>query len=322
MNTISTAQIRDTGLLSAAIVLGVVIAPQIAILGLPIAAAGIAGLAYRGRALPATIAAALGVAAVAVLQPADVVMAAPAITAVLLAVALLPKLDIQVVGAMLVTVFGLAGAAQETLLFRAQGTTAAAWITVQLNDALVQAEKSAGPSATPETIQQMRDFVHTLVTLIPTVYFMTGFLSAIAVITAIAWAARRSGRTINVPRFSRIDLSPHVLWPFVAGLFLLAASYSAMPGAAIVGAVGLNLVLCVRMLFLLQGMSVAAGVLDRTGVGLGGRILALAALAALDVFTYAVSFTGLLDFWINFRRLSRDGVTPVTPAPWASDRKL
>ena len=317
MNTTSTTQIRDTGLLSAAIVLGVIVAPQIAILGLPIAAAGIAGLAYRGHALAATVAAALGVVAVAVLRPADVVMAAPALTAILLAVALLPKLDIQAVGAMLVAVFGLAGAAQETLFFRSLGTTATAF-----NDALAQAEKSAGPSASPETIQQMRDVVHMLVTLIPTVYFVTGFLSAIAVITAIAWAARRSGRSINVPRFSRIDLSPHVLWPFVAGLFLLAASYSAVPGAAILGVVGLNLVLCVRMLFLLQGMSVAAGVLDRTSVGLGGRILALAALAALDVFTYAVSFTGLLDFWINFRRLPRDGVTPVTPAPWASDRKL
>ena len=125
--------------MSAAIVLGVIVAPQIAILGLPIAAAGIAGLAYRGRALAATIAAALGVVGVAVLQPADVVMAAPAVTVVLLAVALLPKLDIQAVGAMLVTVFGLAGAAQETLLFRVQGTTATVWTTAQLNDALAQA---------------------------------------------------------------------------------------------------------------------------------------------------------------------------------------
>jgi len=41
--------------------------------------------------------------------------------------------------------------------------------------------------------------------------------------------------------------------------------------------------------------------------------LALAALAALDAFTYVVSFTGLVDFWINFRRLPRDGVTPTAP---------
>jgi hypothetical protein len=318
----STAQIRDTGLLSAATVLGVVLTPVIAFVGLPIAAAGIAGLAYRGRALAAAVASALGIVAVALGSPTEVIMVAPALTAVLLAVALLPKVDSQIVGAVLTFVFGLAGAAQQELFFRAQGTTVSASMTAQLNAALQQAERQAGPNATAESIQQMRDFVHLLVTVTPTAYFAAGLLSAVGVIAAIAWAARRSGRAVNVPRFSRIDLSPHVLWPFVAGLFLLAASYSAIPGAAIVGAVGLNLVLCVRMLFLLQGMSVAAGVLDRTGVGLGGRILALAALAALDAFTLAVSFAGLLDFWINFRRLPRDGVTPVTPAPWASDRKL
>jgi hypothetical protein len=74
--------------------------------------------------------------------------------------------------------------------------------------------------------------------------------------------------------------------------------------------VGLNLVLCARTLFVLQGLSVSAGLLDRAGVGLGGRILALAALAALDALTLVVSFVGLLDFWVNFRRLPRDGVTP------------
>jgi len=36
----------------------------------------------------------------------------------------------------------------------------------------------------------------------------------------------------------------------------------------------------------------------------------LAALAALDALTLVVSFIGLLDFWVNFRRLPRDGVTP------------
>ena len=88
-----------------------------------------------------------------------------------------------------------------------------------------------------------------------------------------------------------------------------------MPVWVSVGVVGLNLVLCVRTLFFLQGISVAAGVLDRAGVGLGGRILALAALAALDVPTFVLSFTGLLDFWVNIRRLPREGTAPVVTDP-------
>ena len=101
----------------------------------------------------------------------------------------------------------------------------------------------------------------------------------------------------------------------MAGLFLLAASYASFAGSSMLGVVGLNLVLCARTLFFLQGFSVAAGVLDRAGVGLGGRILALAVLAALDALTLVVSFTGLLDFWVNFRRLPRDGVTPTVAEP-------
>jgi hypothetical protein len=63
-------------------------------------------------------------------------------------------------------------------------------------------------------------------------------------------------------------------------------------------------------------------VLDRTGVGLGGRILAWAALAVLDAFSAWTffSFVGLLDFWINFRRLPRDGATPQSPTTAMSDR--
>jgi hypothetical protein len=106
-----------------------------------------------------------------------------------------------------------------------------------------------------------------------------------------------------------------VLWIFVVGLLLLAASYVSTAESSILGVVGLNLVLCARTLFFLQGFSVAAGVLDRAGVGLGGRILALAVLAALDALTLVLSFTGLLDFWVNFRRLPREGAAPTVAEP-------
>jgi len=149
-------------------------------------------------------------------------------------------------------------------------------------------------------------------------YFVTGLVTAIAVIYGVAWAAKRSGRTVMVPPLARLDLSPHVLWPFVIGLFALAASYSPIAHAATWGTVGLNLVWCCGALFSLQGLGVSAGVLERTGVGPGVRILALAALAVIDAFLAGIplGFVGLVDFWVNFRRLPRDGVTRRHPIPW------
>ena len=313
-------EIRDTTLLAAATVVGAFLSPLLSLVGLPIAAAGIAGLVFRGKTVMAALAATVGVVLVAVAQPADVIFAAPALIAVLLAVVLLPRIDYQIVGLALITVFGLAGFAHDTVALRAQGTNPGKLVSASINQALDQAVKSAGTSASPDAIQRMREVAHAMSTALPTFYFASALAATVAVLVTVAWTARRSGRTVKVPSLSRVDLSPYVLLPFVAGVLLLAASYSAIPGAAVYGAVGLNFVLCVRTLFLIQGLGVAAGVLDRAGVGLGVRILALAALAALDAFTYVLSFAGLLDFWLNFRRLPRDGVTPPLPVPETLDR--
>ena len=308
-----TAGIRDASLLSAAVVLGALMAPQLAFVGLPVAAAGVAGLAYRGKIAMAGVAAVLGVVAVFALQRIDAVFVAPAVVAVLFAVALLPKRSAQVVGAVLIGVLALASAGFEELLARAQGTTLTAMTALQLQLAVGELTKALGASASAELVSRLKEVALTMSTAWPATYFESAVFVGVLVIVAIAWAARRAGREVNVPSLSRLDLTPHVLWAFVVGLLLLAASYGNYPTSKALGVVGLNLVLCVRTLFALQGLSVSAGVLDRTGVGLGGRILALAALAALDALTLVVSFIGLLDFWVNFRRLPRDGVTPAAP---------
>jgi hypothetical protein len=308
-----TSGIRDASLLSVAVVLGALMAPQLAAVGLPVAAAGVAGLAYRGRLALAAVAAALGVAAVFALQRIDVVFVAPAVAAVVLSVVMLPRRSAQVVGAVLVGVLTLATFGFEELLARAQGTTLTAATALQLQLAIGELVKALGSSASVELVGRLKEVAQTMATAWPATYFESAVIAGVLVIAAIAWTARRAGRQVNVPPLSRLDLTPHVLWPFVAGLLLLAASYGPFSASKAFGVVGLNLVLCARTLFALQGLSVSAGVLDRTGVGLGGRILALAALAALDALTLVVSFIGLLDFWVNFRRLPRDGVTPVAP---------
>jgi hypothetical protein len=305
--------IRDASLLSVAVVLGALMSPQLAVVGLPVAAAGVAGLAYRGKVAFAAVAAALGIGAVAALQRIDVVFVAPAVVAIMFAVVMLPKRSAQVVGAVLVGVLTLASVAFEEVLARGQGTTLAAATALQMQAVVGELVKALGSSASAELVSRLKEVAVTMSSAWPATYFESAVVVGVLVIVAIAWAARRAGREVNVPSLSRLDLTPHVLWVFVVGLLFLAASYGPFPASKTLGVVGLNLVLCARTLFILQGLSVSAGLLDRTGVGLGGRILALAALAALDALTLVVSFIGLLDFWINFRRLPRDGVTPAAP---------
>ena len=196
-----------------------------------------------------------------------------------------------------------------------KGITLSASISKESQTLVAEMTKAMGASAPAETLRALKDAGRLIASAWPSAYFQSAVIVGVLVVVAIVWAARRVERPLAVPPLSRLDLTPHVLWVFVAGLLLLAASYASFAESSVLGVVGLNLVLCARTLFFLQGFSVAAGVLDRAGVGLGGRILALAVLAVLDALTLVVSFTGLLDFWVNFRRLPREGAAPTVAEP-------
>lgn len=308
-----TISIRDATLLFVATALGTALAMPAAMFGLPIAAAGIAGLAYRGRAILAAAAAGTGVGMAVVLAPSAILYAAPVALALVFAVVLLPKRPVQLVAGALIGVFALTSAGYDAFVARAAGSTLPAEWVAQSKLLAAEMAKSLGGSAQADLRGQLEEVTTFVASAWPSVYFQSAVFLAVLVIVAISWAARRTDVALDIPPFARLDITPHVLWAFVGGLLLLAASYGSFPMSATLGIVGLNLVLCARTLFFLQGISVSAGVLDRAGVGLGGRILALAALAALDALTFAISFTGLLDFWVNFRRLPRDGEMPVVP---------
>lgn len=302
-------------MLFAAIVIGTALAPAIAFVGVPIAAAGIAGLAYRGRVVLSALAAAAGVVVVGMRSLPDVVFVAPVLAAVVLTVVLLPTRPLQAVAAALIGVLALASMAADAFLARSKGSTLSATISQDSQTAVAELTKAMGGSAPADTLRALKDGARLVSSAWPSAYFQAAVFVGVLVVIAVVWAARRVDHQLAVPPLSRLDLSPHVLWVFVVGLILLAVSYSSIAVASLLGVVGLNLVLCARTLFFLQGFSVVAGVLDRTSVGLGGRIFALAVLAALDALTLVVSFTGLLDFWVNFRRLPRDGATQTAAEP-------
>jgi hypothetical protein len=301
---------RDALLLSAAVVLGVLVPPGLAIFGLPIAAAGMAGLAYRRRLATAAIAVAIGVAGVALMQALDLVYMVPAVVVIALAVVLLPRIDAQWIGLLLLSVLGVADAVHTQLVVSASNSTLEKDITQMVSTVAVSGS----------TAKQNADTVELLLTLLPMAYFVAGLVTATVVITAIGWAAKRSDRVLRVPALEQLDLTPHVLWPFIVGVLAMAGSYGGFSYASTLRSVGLNLVLSTSVLFALQGVGVFAGVLNRLGIAGMLRILAWVALAMTSVLMPVASFLGLLDFWVNFRRLPRDGSTPPSPTTAMSDR--
>lgn len=305
-----TPQTRDALLLSVAVVLGVLVPPGLAIFGLPIIAAGIAGLAYRRRLANAAIAVAIGVAGVALVDALDLVYMIPAVAVIAVAVVLLPRIDAQWVGLLLLSVLGIADAAHTRLVLSVDNTTPQQYVTEMVGTIAVSGS----------TAKQNADTIELLLTLLPMAYFVAGLIAALVVIAAIGWAAKRSDRVLQVPALDQLDLTPHVLWPFIVGVLAMAGSYGGFSYAPTLRSVGLNLVLSTSVLFAMQGVGVFAGVLNRLNVAGIVRVLAWVALAMISVLMPVASFLGLLDFWVNFRRLPRDGSTPPSPTTAMSDR--
>jgi len=232
-----TKETRDLILLSAAVVLGAALSAAFPVVGLPLVGMGAGGLTYRGRIVGAIVGAVIGFAVVVALGPVDAIFSGPALVAVLLAVVMLRRIDVQWVGAMLVAVLSVTGWARDSLVLKAQGSSIAAMLSSEAKSLIAE---SAGSSA---NAQALKDSANLLLSLIPMMYFVTALLTVVVIVLAIAWAAKRTGQEVKVPPLSRLDFTPHVLWPFIIGVLAAAASFGPVANPSLWLSVGLNLVL-------------------------------------------------------------------------------
>lgn len=105
--------------------------------------------------------------------------------------------------------------------------------------------------------------------------------------------------------FVKFDLP---LWTVVALALALvciaASSMGALQGVP-VEAIGLNVLMFVRVYFLLQGFAAALNLMDRRRWGMFTRVLFLTVMLLVELGFFAVSVFGVIDVWANFRKLDR-----------------
>lgn len=291
---------RDVVLFSVAAVAGAMLTPLLPFLGIPMCAASFGGLVYRERSMAAALTAVIATIAAGWLGFGGMVTMGVAVLGILIAAQRLRRTDVYTVGTWLGLVLGIAMAGAEYATARLNGLTIREYMT----RAAEEATKLLGGRVPSGMDVEM--LTKTMVQFSPAVYVMLGFTLVVPTLFALVWAAKRAGAPIRpVPRLDRTDLSPHVLWPLVVSVLLMAAGrvWGGPDGALSV--IGLNLLLVVRVALLVQGLAVVAALLragQANGVAVGiGVVVAL----FVDMATWVVSMTGLLDFWINFRRLDR-----------------
>ncbi|MBI5231849.1 MAG: DUF2232 domain-containing protein [Coriobacteriales bacterium] len=300
------SDIRDASLLSAACVVGAVVTPVMSFVGLPLVAAGAVALTSRGRWALAAIAAVVGVAVAALIQASTLVFVLPAVAGVLAAAVLIRRVSYQVVAVVLAFLISITAFGMDAVTALMAGKNVVAEFALQASafmdqlNATLQASGSAN-SAEIETLAKVA------ASLWPSGYVQLGILTVFFVMTAMAWAARRSGVRLPIPPMSSIDLNVNVVWLPIAALLALAAGL-AIGGTGPVFLVGLNLLLIARPLLLIQGVAVCAWMFDRVGLRGVGRSVGYVMLVGIDTFVPIVSLLGLADFWANPRKLPRDGV--------------
>lgn len=304
-------------LLSCAV--GVVLLVAAPLVGAPLVAASVAALVYTDRKLGAIGALLFGIAYTAFASPGNVLFVAVSVFALYLAVLALRSRSTLGVSTVLAGVFALAAVANDSIGAMLGGTTVKALLTQlssEFSDAVVAAY---GPSASTAAIKTIEAAASSVVDVWPSLYFAQGVLLAGLSIGAVAWLVKRIGADVEVAPIALLDLSPHALWPMIVGLLALALSSFAVPGRETISLVASNLLVCARVIFLVQAVGVAGHFADKRRFGLFSRVAGFLLVLWLESAFWIASVVGLADFWANFRRLPR-GTDITGPARQESGR--
>lgn len=174
------------------------------------------------------------------------------------------------------------------------------------------AESTSGPAAQLKAWESLLEGVAEGIRLLfPAGLVVTAALWSVGV----QWLAGRwllaLGRPLRPGKpFTRWRFSWLLAWGYIIGQLLLMgvrAGWLADPEGQLTAA-GLNLVLIFTYLFFVEGLAVIWFYLAKWGVGKGGRLLiSVLLLTPFLPLVEPVAWLGMLDAWLDFRKLQREG---------------
>ncbi|OPZ64991.1 MAG: hypothetical protein BWY85_00866 [Firmicutes bacterium ADurb.Bin506] len=104
-----------------------------------------------------------------------------------------------------------------------------------------------------------------------------------------------------LPPFGRWRLGWAWAWGLIAALLL--GQLTARVGGTAAQSATSNVIMMYVLLYTVMGASVGWGLLEHYKVSVGFRIVILVMLYMTPPFTWALALAGLLDGWMDFRRL-------------------
>jgi hypothetical protein len=312
----SPAAIAELSLIALTSAAGALLSFLVPVLGLPLAAAPLAWLAWRFGYGPA-IAAAVLVTGLATLAWGDIsaaMIVGPALLAVgpATAWALERWTVLQVAGGLAVVLVTVAfvpaiiGAAQA-------GTTLSGVMNDMVRSMVAESAKAANVQQ-PGNAQKIKDAAAVVTQVFtlswPGALVVWFAIPAVFSVPAVSRVGRALGRRVSIaPALPDLDVTPHIVWPTIAGIGLLAAATYLRQPTGWMMAVGWNLLLVVRPVLFLQGLGDFAALYRKAGVSRFARRLGYVLLAATEaIVPFSISLVGLVDLFANLRKLPRKGM--------------
>ena len=304
--------IRDLVLLSVSCAASAVVGLLVPFVGIPIAALALALISMRFNAWTGAVVAVIAAlaAVLAIGQPLQVIALLPAllIAGPWATVALKRRPALQVL-AVTVAVLFVSAIAVDVVAGALQHMDLAHYRIAEVVLLKKTMLASVAPSVTAAQAKAAVDLVGTTwLQLWPAIYFMINGLTALLSIKAVAWAGRRAGAgTAVFPPVADLDLNGNWAWPVIGGLALMAAAMFIHQPDGWVYATGYNLVLISRCVLFFQGVGTFAALYRKAGVGRVTRGIGYVFLTLSELVVPVVSLLGLVDLFVNLRKLPRDG---------------
>ncbi len=137
---------------------------------------------------------------------------------------------------------------------------------------------------------------------LPTILLFGAIMAALISYTAARWVLKRTKIDVEaLPPFGRWRLGWAWAWGLIAALLL--GQLTARVGGTAAQSATSNVIMMYVLLYTVMGASVGWGLLEHYKVSVGFRIVILVMLYMTPPFTWALALAGLLDGWMDFRRL-------------------
>ena len=180
-------------------------------------------------------------------------------------------------------------------------------LTQQLESAVHMQEKMGLPQESLTMLkEQAPQIVEMMLRLLPALLFLSfAFIVLINILYLGRRFADRRSEWFSLPYLREWKAPEPLVWGLIASGFLLF-----LPGAGLLGTVALNLLIVIGACYFCQGLAVIAYFFNKNNVPRFLRGLTYLLIIFQQIFTLLVVGLGLFDLWGDFRRLSKDRLTP------------